>query len=537
MNRPLRYMSIAVILGVFSALAIGATNSQQPDSMIAKGLGGSLIISTTWDPSTGGGIGIDELYNGVSPYGTNIYEPLVFVDDDMNLQPGLAKSWERINDKTWRFHLRDNVLFHDGTSFDAEAVKSRFDYILSHSPYSESAKSSLFLENVTVVDAHTVEMTTFIPLGCLPGRLSNPGTVIVSPKMREFGMPDGTGPFKFVDIVPLQTLKLVKNDLYWGDKAKVDELTIKTISDPGTKIMALESGDVDLIYGVPVSEVLALGASSDIQVFEKLIPMTTAIHINSMNGSLSNLMVRKALSHAIDKNAIVDTIYEGIGEPAKSIISPAVSWSADGQLVGYSYDPARSRQLLSEAGWKDTNGDGYLEKGDKILEMELTYVPSGGLGFTSQYGPVAEAIQDQLKRIGVKLIMKPIEYGMYWSILMSGQYDLLLDYYSAWDGDASALITNRYYSSGYYSNSFNLTVAERSQLNRLIEEALATSDSNLMENNYRAVQKIVIDDLALDIPLVYEYSVVAANKKVKGFEIHPLTAWGVTMNRVYIEGE
>lgn len=536
MIRDCRCPAAAAILAVCCILAIGLASSQQLDS-IAKGRGDSLTISTNWDPSTGGGIGIDELYNGVSPYGTNIYEPLVFVDNDMNLQPGLAKSWERIDDKTWRFHLRDDVLFHDGTSFDANAVKSCFGYLLSHSPYSESIKTSLFLEKVTIVDDHTIDMTTSIPLGCLPGRLSNPGTVIVSPKMRESGKPDGTGPFKFVDMVPMQTLDLVRDDRYWGDKTKVEKLTIKTITDPGTKVIALQSGDVDLIYGVPVSEVHALQSNPDIQVFKKLIPMTTAIHINSMNGSLSDLKVRKALNYAIDKKMIVDSIYDGIGEPAKSVISPAISWSADGQLSGYTYDPAKSKQLLSEAGWKDTNGDGYLEKGGKILEMELTYVPSGGLGFTSQYGPVAEVVQDQLKKIGIKLIMKPIEYGMYWSILMSGQYDLLLDYYSAWDGDASALITNRYYSGGYYSNSFNLTVAERSRLDRLIAEALATSDSNLMENNYQEVQKIVIDDMALDIPLVYEYSVVAAKKNVKGFELHPLTAWGDTMNKVYIEGE
>ncbi|HOT06303.1 MAG TPA: ABC transporter substrate-binding protein [Methanotrichaceae archaeon] len=503
----------------------------------AEGNGTTLTISTSWDPSTGGGIGIDELYNGVSPYGTNIYEPLVFVDNEMKLRPALANSWDRIDDKIWRFHLRDDVLFHDGTAFDAMAVKSWFDYLLNHSPYSEDTRARLLLEKVTIVDNYTVDMATSEPLGCLPGRLSNPGFVITSPRMREYGKPDGTGPFKFISMVPQQILHLQRNDNYWGEKAKLETLTIKTIFDPSTRIMALQAGDIDLIYGVPLSQVSTLKSNSEYQVLEKLLPMTTGIYINSKRWPLNDVRVRKALNYAVDRDMIVDQIYLGIGDPAKGIISPAIPWNADIQLNGYPHNLSCAKGLLAEAGWYDSDGDGYLEKDGKVLELELTYVPSGGMGFSPQYGPLAEVIQDELKDAGVKLKLNPIEYGMYWDKLMSEKFDLLLDYWSAWDGDATHLLADRFCSKGYYGAGVNLTIGERTRLDRLIEDAMANEDRELSDKNYRAVQKIVIDDLALDIPLVYEYSVVAANKKVKGFEIHPLTAWGVTMNRVYIEGE
>jgi len=503
----------------------------------AEEKGAALTITTDWDPSTGGGIGINELYNGVSPYGTNIYEPLVFVDNDMSIQPGLAKSWERIDDKTWRFHLRDDVLFHDGTAFNATAVKSWFDYLLNHSPYSEDTRARLLLEKVAIVNNYTVDMTTSEPLGCLPGRLSNPGFVITSPRMQEYGKPDGTGPFKFISMIPQQILYLEMNDHYWGNKAKLERLTIKTIFDPSTRIMALQAGDIDLIYGVPLSQVSSLKSDSEYQVLEKLLPMTTGIAINSKRGPLNDVRVRKALNYAIDRDVIVDQIYSGIGDPAKGIISPSIPWSADLQLDGYSHNLSRAKELLTEAGWHDSDGDGYLEKDGEVLELELTYVPSGGMGFSSQCGPLAEVIQDQLKDAGVKLKLNPIEYGMYWDILMNEKSDLLLDYWSAWDGDATHLLADRFCSKGYYGSGVNLTTEERARLDRLINVAMASEDRDLSDKNYREVQKIVIDELALDIPLVYEYSVVAAKKNVKGFEIHPLTAWGDTMNKVYTEGE
>ncbi|MCK4397729.1 MAG: hypothetical protein KAV25_01915 [Methanophagales archaeon] len=495
--------------------------------------GGTLVVGTMWDPSTSPGA---ENCGGVSPYGTNLYEPLVFVDNDMNVQPGLAKSWKQLDDDTWRFYLREGVKFHDGTTFDADAVKFIFDKALDDPFFSMILKTRLYIESkdqIDVVDDYTIDISTSKPLGCLPGRLANPGLVMVSPEMDDYGKPDGTGPFKFEKMTPLETLEVVRNEQYWGDSPKLEKLTIKTIFDPSTKVMALEAGEVDLIYGVPRAEVSSLKSDPDIQVFEKMLTMTSLLRANANRELLNDVRVRKAINYAINKEDIVEYICESIEEPAKSCIPPVISWSADDELDGYSYNPTKAEQLLAEAGWADTDGDGYLDKDGETLEIGLTYVPGGGMGFPLTYEATAEAIQDQLKDIGIKVELEPMEAVMYTIILLTGQFDLLMDYWSAWDGDASHLISDYCHLESMFSEGLNLTAANQALVDELIDVALTTSDPDIIEENYREVQKIVVDEEAAVVPLVYEYEVVAAWDNVKEFEIHPLTAWSVTMKEVY----
>ncbi len=494
--------------------------------------GGTLVEVAMFDPSTSSAA---EYCGGVSPYGTNIYEPLIFIDNDMNIQPGLAKSWKRMDDYTWRFYLREGVKFHDGTTFDADAVKHIFDKWFDDPLFAMLMPGRLYIESkdqIEVVDDYVIDITTFKPLGCLPGRLANPGIVMVSPEMDDYGKPDGTGPFKFVEMIPMQTLEVVRNEQYWGDGPKLEELTIQTIFDPSTKVMALEAGEVDLISGVPLSEVSSLEANPDIQVFEKAMPKTAILKVNANNAPLSDVRVRKAVNYAINREDIVEYIYEGIGEPAKSFIAPVISWSADNELDGYPYNPAKAEELLADAGWADTDGDGYLDKDGKTLSINLTYVPVS-LGFSPHYATMAEVIQDQLKEVGIKIELVPTEPAMYWEILMTGQFDLLMDFWSAWDGDGSHLISDQFHSEGGLTMGINMTEEHQALVDELIEEALATSDPDIINENYREVQRIVVDEEAMGVPLVYEYEVVAAKNSVKDFEIHPHVAWGITMTEVY----
>ena len=530
-----------IILGKKQETELADANQDGPVNMLDVGFieliilgrkpfpGGTLVDVTMWDPSTSSGA---EYCGGISPYGTNIYEPLVFVDNDMNIQPGLAKSWKQVDDYTWRFYLREGVKFHDGTTFDADAVKFMFDKWLDH-PMFSMMLTRLYIDEVETVDDYTVDITTTKPLGCLPGRLANPGLVMVSPDMDDYGKPDGTGPFKFEEMSPLETLDVVRNEQYWGDGPKLEKLTIKTIFDASTKVMALEAGDVDLIYGVPPSEVSSLESNPDIQVFEKMLPMTTLLRVNAKRGPLSDVRVRKAINYAINKEDIVDYILEDMGDPAKGFIAPVISWSADDELEGYPYNPAKAEELLADAGWRDTDGDGWLDKDGETLEIGLTYVPGGGLGFPLTYEAIAEAIQDQLKDIGIKVELEPMGAVKYWIILMTEKFDLLMDYWSAWDGDASHLVSDECHSEGGFNQGFNMTEEHQALVDELINVALATSDPDIIEENYREVQKIVVDEEAMAVPLVYESEVVAAWNNVKEFEIHPLTAWGITMKDAY----
>jgi len=354
---------------------------------------------------------------------------------------------------------------------------------------------------------------------------------MVSPEMEEYGKPDGTGPFKFVEMIPMQSLQLAKNEEYWGDLPKIEVLIINTITDPSTKVMALESGDFDLIYGVQLSEVSSL--ESNFQVFKKMVPRTTILRLNCNRYPLSDPVVRRAINYAIDRDQIVDYIYEGMGAPAKSFISPVISWSAEDELNGYPYNSAKSQELLAEDGWKDHDGDGYLDKNGDNLKINLV-VATRGMGLPTYYTALSEAIQEQLEDVGIEVELVIVESGMYWPTLFSENFDMLMDYFAPWDGDASHLISDHCHSKGGFHQGVNLT--NQALVDQLIEVALTTSDANLAKENYREVQRIVMDEEAICVPLVYEYEVVVAKDNVKGFQIHPITAWGITMNEVYFEG-
>jgi len=488
--------------------------------------GGTLVVATLWDPST---LTAANVCGGVSPYGTNIYEPLVFVDNDMNIHQGLAKSWKRMDDYTWRFYLREGVKFHDGTTFDADVAKFSFDRLLDDPVISAFLGGDLYIDkdSIKVVDDYTIDITTGKPLGNVPGILANARTVMISPNIDALGEPCGTGPFKFEDMIPMQTLELVRNEQYWGDGPKLEKLTIKTIFDPSTKVMALEAGEVDLIYGVPRAGVSSLEANLDIQVFEKMMPSTTALYVNAKRALLSDVRVRKAINYAINKDDIVEYIFEGIGQSAKSTVSPVISWSADDELDGYAYNPAKAEELLAEAGWADTDGDGYLDKDGQTLEIGLVFLPT----MVPEHQPCAEVIQDQLKDVGIEVELVSIEWGSYWDIFMGEQFDMFLDIWFAIDGDGSSLLHEPYHSEGGCHVGYNLS--KQALVDELIDVGRATSDPDIAAENFREVQKIVVDEEAAAVPLIYDYEVVAAKNSVKEFEIHPRTLWGITMKDVY----
>jgi len=495
--------------------------------------GGELTVAPLWDPSTSSGT---QYCGGVSPYGTNIYEPLVFVDNEMNLKPGLAESWERVDDNTWRFYLQEGVEFHDSTPFNADAVEHNLDKWLDDPLFSTILASRLFIvskDQVEVVDEYTIDITTIEPLGCLPGRLSNPGMVMVSPEMDDYGMPDGTGPFKFGEMIPMQTLDVVRNEQYWRSGPKLEELTIKTIFDASTKVMALETGEVDLIYSVPLSDVSSLEADPDIQVFKKMMPQTAVLRLNAKRAPIDDVNVRKAINYAINRQDIVDYIYEGIGKPARSFIAPVISWSADDELKGYPYNLSKAGELLADAGWADSDGDGYLDRDGETLEIDLIYAGGGSMGFPPHYATMVESIQEQLAEVGIKIELITIEGGMYWPTLMSEDFDILIDFCSPWDGDGSHLISDQCHSEGGFNQGLSMSDENQAAVDTLIEEALTTADPDIIDKNYREVQRIVIDEESAWVPLVYEYEVAAASNSVIDFEIHPLTAWGITMNEVY----
>nr|CBH39675.1 ABC transporter, solute-binding protein [uncultured archaeon] len=487
----------------------------------AHSIGGTLVVAvyqSSWTPKH-----FEEAF-GITPYGTNIYEPLVSLDNDMNLQPWLAKSWERMDDDTWRFYLREDVKFHDGTPFNAKAAKFSFERMIDSIPWT----ARLAIDRITAVDDYTIDITNKRPFAMFPAYAAHSWTVMASQSVED-GEPCGTGPFRFEKLDKVKDeLTVVKNREYRGKRPYLDKVIFRNIPDAQTRVLALEAGEVDLIQEVQRSEVSILEANPDITVSRALMPGVCILGFNRQNEALSDIRVRKAICHGIDKESIVENVLSGVGQPAKTIISPIISWSAHDELEGHPYNTAKTKELLSDAGWKDTDGDGYLDKGGKTLELNLI--------FDARSDPdneaMAEAIQGQLRDVGIKVDLERVESMQ--TPIKEGKWDMFIGSIGVYCGDASMILHAWFHSEGFYGVGVKQLFPISDYVEKLLEEGQATADETVYSQKFREVQRIAIDEEVVLDPIFYPVRVCAAKNSVKGFRPHPINGWSITLENTYI---
>lgn len=297
-----------------------------------------------------------------------IYDRLVNTDADLNLTPGLATSWTLIDELTWEFTLREGVTFHDGSTFDAEdvaAVVRRIPSIPnSPSPFTSTVRD---IARVEILTPTTVRFHTSVPSPTLPRKMTN---VYIIPSEME-GAPTqafndgtaaiGTGPYKLVKWSPGQSLELVRNDAYWGETPSWERVTELVLANDGARTAAILSGDVQVITYVPVEDLPTFQGSSKYAVFSGALARMHYVAIDSArdespyargpNGEnpLRDVRVRRALSLAIDRAAIVDRLQQGVGEPAGQVLP--LSMKGGPGIPAPAPDPEAAKALLAEAGY------------------------------------------------------------------------------------------------------------------------------------------------------------------------------------------
>ncbi|MFT3796864.1 ABC transporter substrate-binding protein [Microbacterium sp.] len=256
-------------------------------------------------------------------------ETLVRLDENIQPQPLLATGWERVDDLTWVFTLRDDVVFHDGTPFDAAAVKNTLDRA-GESGLSPRALSGIHL-TVEVTAGDEVTVVTDVADAMLPNRLASPQLSILS--AAAYGddgtvtpLGTGTGPFEITAIEGSTTMTLERFDDYWGDKAIASGIDASFVPDGTARAAALRSSEADVAETIPVSQISLLDPD---MVHEVFMPRTTHLALNTASGPFSDPAVRAAARAAIDATQIADTVYEGHADPAVGILGPAVPWAAD----------------------------------------------------------------------------------------------------------------------------------------------------------------------------------------------------------------
>ena len=371
---------------------------------------------------------------------TQVEETLIdFKPGTLELAPLLAESWTPNADSTeWTFKLKTGVKFHDGTPFNADAVVFNFQRISDPKfQYGYRAEGNTFAifpdifggfsdspdtlwKGVEKVDDATVKFSLKQSVPLFPNYLAASYFAISSPDAVKkngvkYGTPEvggvGTGPFVFKSWQAGQSLTLTRNDAYWGDKAKMPGLVVRFIKDAPQRLAELQAGNIDFTVNLAPDARATIKSSSDLSSPD-IEPFNIAyLAFNMRNKPFDNVKVRQAISYAIDKQAILDGFYSGVGTIATDFLPDALKWARPSTIDAYSYDPEKAKALLKEAGYPNGFSTMVMTDG-KEVPLELWYMP-----VSRPYYPTAQAIAEAystyLADIGIKVQLKTEDWGVY----------------------------------------------------------------------------------------------------------------------------
>lgn len=464
----------SLILAASSALALTAGAAVAKDSIIVA----MQLEPPHLDPTSAAAGAIDSvLYS-------NVFEGLTRFMGDGSVVPGLAKSWDISDDGlTYTFNLQAGVTFHDGTTLDARDVKFSLDRARAED--STNAQKALFadISEVTVVDPQTVKITLAEPNGSFLFNLAWGDAVIVAPESIDNikTNPIGTGAFKFANWVQGDRIDLEKNADYWGTPAILNSATFKFISDPTAAFSSVMAEDVDAFIGFPAPEnIPQFEADPRFQVLVGSTEGETILSTNNKQAPFDNVLVRQALAHAIDRQAIIDGAMFGYGTPIGSHFAPHNPAYVD--LTGNSaYDPEKAKALLAEAGLADGFATtlhlpppSYARRGGEIVAAQLAQVGIKAKIINVEWAQWLETVF-RGKNFGLTIIShtEPMDIGIYARPEYYFQYDnkgfqeLMSDLNSTTDPDKrvalmqqAQTILSEDYVNGYLFQLAQLSVAK-----------------------------------------------------------------------------
>lgn len=482
--------------------------------------GGSLVYGLTLAPS-----GIDPHIDASSELGiplTSVYDPLVWLTPDGEFVPGLAKDWNVSEDGlVYTFHLRQDVKFHDGTPFNAEAVRFSLDRVADPETKSRKARGMLGpYDHTAVVDDYTAKVHFKEPYAPFLTSLSTVYLAMVSPKAVEKWGDEyqfhqvGTGPFIFEEYVPKDHLTLTRNPDYdWAPSlfdhegpAYLEEITFRFYTDSATRVLALESGEADVMGEIPPQDAGRLEGSEDYALFPVSIPgEPLQFYMNTQRAPLDDLRVRQALLYAIDRQAIVETVFKEYSPVAYGPLTrPTFAYDSSVE-GGYAYDPQQAIALLEEAGWTDSDGDGVRDRDGQPLRLETILM---GWGYLPEVG---QMLQDQLKQVGVGMDSRQMTFSNAIGDVGEGKYHLAPFLFSYSDPD---ILRTSFHSSNI-EGGFNWSKFGDEQLDAWLEEGNQTLEESARKEIYAQIQQYIMDQ-ALILPIRDYVNLNAASAQVQG---------------------
>ena len=441
-----------------------------------------LVIAIPRDPSTLNPGGSQVGYDGMIRF--NMYECLLTFDEDNNIIPSLATSYEWVDDVTLRFYLRDDVYFHNGAHMTAEDVM----YSLERNQAAEAAGGqldSIDFSKSSIIDEYTVELVLSEPFAPILGTLADSFfSLIVCKEYTEANGPDigdapcGTGPFEFVERVYGDHITLKRFDNYWGDKAQVATVTFRVIPENSTRFIELETGGVDIACQVAATDAVKLneGSVEGCVRFPVVLPSTGAIQINCGVKPLDDVRVRQAMRYALDVEAIVDAVYLGLYDTSYGAYNKNLPFYFD-DYDKYYQDQEKAKELLAEAGY----ADGF--------EVELL------ISNDNELVTMAEMVKAQFAEVGITLTIATNDAATVTSRHYSGDFEMLYQTWGTSNADVDVCLYSQFHSSFYpYSSCI-----ENEELDALLDEGRMTVDNDARAEIYKEAQ-ILLNELS---PWIY----------------------------------
>ena len=501
-------------------LALGACLGLAP-AVNAK----DITIALASEPTS-----MDPHFHNLTPNNslmTHMYDALVLTDERQNLKPGLAVSWKPLDDTTWEFKLRKGVKFHDGTPFTADDVIFTF----KRAPDVEGSPSSFgtYTKGKTLikVDDYTLHIKTERPYPLMPNDASTisiiskkDGTGAKTADYNSGKAAIGTGPYKFKEYVPGDRIVLVRNEDYWGPKPIWKKVTFKPIKSGPSRVAALLAGDVDFIEQVPTVDIERLKKEPSLNLSQGISNRVIYLHLDQfrddspfvkandggkIKNPLKKLKVRQAISKAINRDAIVDRVMEGVAIKAGQLL-PKGFFGVSKNLKPVKYDPAGAKKLLAEAGYP------------KGFRLTLH-------GPNDRYindAKIAEAIGQMLTRVGIKTEVVTMPRSVYFKRASRGgpngtpEFSFILVGWGSGTGEASSPLKSLIHT---YDKSRGFGASNRgrysnAKVDKMIEDALATVDDAKRQDLLATATELAINDVAI-IPLHYQVNTWAGRKGIK----------------------
>jgi peptide/nickel transport system substrate-binding protein len=451
---------------------------------------------------------------------SSVYDTLIrFKEGSFAQEPGLATAWTISPDGlTYTFTLRKGVKFHDGTPFDAEAVKFTYDRLLDPKhPFAETGPfpfASFYygvIKEVTVVDPGTVRFTLKQPFSPLLNNLTlNTGRIVSPAAVKKWGKefashPVGTGPFKFTSWDKNVRIVLDANPGYWAGAPKLERLVFRPLVEEQTRVTELMSGGVDFIVDVPPDNVDQVKKDGKLAFYSQPGPHIWWVTLNVQKKPFSDVKVRRAVNHAINRDAISNDLLKHTATSAIGPIPPSITWAYTDQVTKYPYNPELAKKLLAEAGYPN----GF---------SAVFWIPESGSGMQSPK-TMAQAIQADLAAVGVTASIQTFEWGAYLNKYGKGfgqEADMGAMSFMLDPGDPAPMLSLVIDSKG----GFRGAPYANPEVDRLLEEATKTTDLKKRGELYKQVQKLVVDDA----PWIFVDNAIqnaAGLKKVTGFKLHP----------------